>query len=182
MKTNIMPECYVDTNLIEYLIGDTVGHQHCCSKVVGTMKRVFADRFAVGIIDDDKVEMGYVSECELIAQTHHLKLMKHKEKPHYIILVNPAIDGFVMDCAKEMGLNIKEYNLPGNFNAFKKRAKSTTSARDKDFRQLFVALRNHHEVACLAFVLKYLDTAQYSADTEKLKGIFLILDRPKIRR
>ncbi len=39
MKTNIMPECYVDTNLIEYLIGDTVGHQHCCSKVVGTMKR-----------------------------------------------------------------------------------------------------------------------------------------------
>ena len=172
MKTNIMPECYVDTNLIEYLIGDTVGHQHCCSKVVGTMKRVFADRFAVGIIDDDKVEMGYVNECELIALTHHLKLMKHKEKPHYIILVNPAIDGFIMDCAKEMGLNIKEYNLPENFNAFKKRAKSTTSARDKDFRQLFVALRNHHEVACLAFVLKYLDTAQYSADTEKMKGIF----------
>ena len=58
MKTNIMPECYVDTNLIEYLIGDTVSHQHCCSKVVGTMKGRFADRFAVGIIDEDKVEMA----------------------------------------------------------------------------------------------------------------------------
>ncbi len=155
------------------LIGDTVGHQHCCSKVVGTMKGKFVDRFAIGIIDDDKVEMGYVGECELIAQTNHLKLMKHGKSPHYLILINPAIDGFIMDCTKEMGVKIKDFNLPGDFKTFKKRVKSTTSAKDKDFRQLFVALRGHHEVDCLASVIKYLDTAQYAADAEELKDIFI---------
>lgn len=33
---NVMPECYVDTNLIEYLLDGVVNHQHCCSKVVAS--------------------------------------------------------------------------------------------------------------------------------------------------
>lgn len=173
MKTNIMPECYVDTNLIEYLIGDSVGHQHCCSKVVGTMKEKFADRFAIGIIDDDKVGMGYVKECDLVAQTNHLKLMKHRMRSHYIIMVNPAIDGFLMDCAKELGVNVSDFNLPVSFDGFKKRAKLTTSARDKNFKQLFAALRNHHEMVALASAIKYLDTAQYSAEDRILKTILI---------
>ena len=173
MKTNIMPECYVDTNLIEYLLGDAVGHQHCCSKVVGTMKEKFADRFAVGIIDDDKVEMGYVGECELVAKTNHLRLMKHKERHHYIILVSPAIDGFIMDSVKELGIDITSYDLPAKFELFKKRAKSITSNKDKDFRRLFTALRSHHEMAGLAATIKYLDAAQYSAGIEKLKQILI---------
>ena len=55
MKQNkilhIMPECFVDTNLIEYLLNAGVNHQHCCSKVVGQLNTTFADKFAIGIID-----------------------------------------------------------------------------------------------------------------------------------
>ena len=47
---NILPECYVDTNLIEYLMHGTVSHQQGCNQVVGTLKRRFSDRFAVGVI------------------------------------------------------------------------------------------------------------------------------------
>ena len=58
MKQNklldVMPECYVDTGLIEYLLSAGVNHQHCCAKVVGQLKTTFADRFAIGIIDKDK--------------------------------------------------------------------------------------------------------------------------------
>ena len=47
MKQNkllhVMPECFVDTNLIEYLLNAGVNHQHCCSKVVGQLKSTFAD-------------------------------------------------------------------------------------------------------------------------------------------
>ncbi len=63
---NVLPECYVDTNLIEYLLDAGVNHQHSCSKVVGQLNTTFANSFAVGIIDKDKVEMGYVKECEII--------------------------------------------------------------------------------------------------------------------
>ena len=33
---DVMPECYVDTNLIEYLLDAGVNHQHSCSKVSQT--------------------------------------------------------------------------------------------------------------------------------------------------
>ena len=41
---NVIPECFVDTNLMQYLLNGTVNHQHCCSKVVGTLKGKFSDR------------------------------------------------------------------------------------------------------------------------------------------
>ena len=82
MKQNkllhVMPECFVDTNLIEYLLNAGVNHQHCCSKVVGQLKSTFADKFAIGIIDKDKVQLGYIQECDVIAQTEHFLKMALK--------------------------------------------------------------------------------------------------------
>ena len=71
---DVMPECYVDTNLIEYLLNAGVNHQHCCSKVVGQLNTTFADKFAIGIIDKDKVQLGYLAECDLIVQSKHLSI------------------------------------------------------------------------------------------------------------
>lgn len=87
---NVLPECYVDTNLIEYLLDAAVNHQHSCSKVVGQLNSTFADRFAIGIIDKDKVELGYIRECEDIAKTEHLTLMKHRTRPQYLITIAPT--------------------------------------------------------------------------------------------
>ena len=50
MKQNrllyVIPECYVDTNLIEYLLSAGVNHQHCCSKVVGQLKYLRENGYA----------------------------------------------------------------------------------------------------------------------------------------
>ena len=43
-----------------------------------TGENTFANSFAIGIIDKDKVQMGYVSECDQIAKTSHLTLYRHK--------------------------------------------------------------------------------------------------------
>ena len=111
MKQNkilhIMPECFVDTNLIEYLLNAGVNHQHCCSKVVGQLNTTFADKFAIGIIDKDKVQLGYIRECNIIAQTEHLTLMKHRERHQYLITIAPAVDKFVLDCAKRQMVNVE---------------------------------------------------------------------------
>ena len=116
MKQNkllhVMPECFVDTNLIEYLLNAGVNHQHCCSKVVGQLKSTFADKFAIGIIDKDKVQLGYIQECDVIAQTEHLTLMKHRERHQYLITIAPAIDKFVLDCAQEQMVDVKAFCLP----------------------------------------------------------------------
>lgn len=51
----IIPECYIDTNLVESLITtEGCNHQKGCNTVANTMKNKFKDNFAVGIIDNDK--------------------------------------------------------------------------------------------------------------------------------
>ncbi len=59
----IIPECYIDTNLVETLsCRDGCNHQKGCNQVAKIMKEKFADRFAVGIIDADKRTPGYLRE------------------------------------------------------------------------------------------------------------------------
>lgn len=169
---HIMPECFVDTNLIEYLLNAGVNHQHCCSKVVGQMKSTFADRFAIGIIDKDKVQLGYIQECDVIAQTTHLTLMKHRERHQYLIAIAPAVDKFVLDCAKEQMVNVKDFGLPSELKRFTDESKRVSSNSDTRFKSLFAAIKNNSEIQSLKMALKYLCENQYSSDNTYLRELF----------
>ena len=103
----IIPECYVDTNLISTLVNAAVNHQKCCTKVTETINKKYTDNFAVGIIDKDKVEPKYVNEFQLIAKRGHLQLLRHKTRPHYLITINPAVEMFIIESAAEIGLDLK---------------------------------------------------------------------------
>lgn len=168
----IVPECYVDTNLIEYLLSAAVNHQHSCSKVVEVLKTNYYDKFAVGIIDDDKHRLGYIDECSNIARTNHLLLLKHKESSHYLIMVTPAIDKFILDCAKEQKVKPEDYNLPSELKEFTKVSKSVSSNKDPKFKSLFAAVKGNSEIQSLKRTLKYLCEKQHQADIDSLRGIF----------
>lgn len=169
---NILPECFVDTNLIEYLLNSGVNHQHCCSKVVGQLKTTFIDRFAIGILDKDKVELGYIKDCDEIATTKHLILMKHKEQHQYLILIKPAIDRFILDCAKEQGVDTTYFDIPSDLKEFTKISKSTTSNTDQRFKSLFKAIKDNKEIRNLRNILSYLCENQYKTDLGIAKSIF----------
>lgn len=56
----IIPECYIDTNLVETLIKtDGCNHQKGCNTVVKVMNERFAKDFALGIVDKDKRQIRY---------------------------------------------------------------------------------------------------------------------------
>ena len=166
MKQNkllhVMPECFVDTNLIEYLLNAGVNHQHCCS-----------NKFAIGIIDKDKVQLGYIQECDVIAQTEHLTLMKHRKRHQYLITIAPAVDKFVLDCAEEQMVDVKAFGLPSELMKFTKESKSVSSNSDPRFKSLFAAIRNNSEIHSLKMALKYLCENQYSSDSAYLKELFV---------
>lgn len=166
---NVMPECYVDTNLIEYLLNAGVNHQHCCSKVVGQLNTTFKDKFAIGIIDKDKVTMGYINECDVIAATKHLTLLKHRTRCQYLITVAPAIDGFILDCAGEQGVDPTIYGIPATLKQFTALSKSVTSNSDPHFKSLFAAIKENKEIHSLKMVLKHLCEKQYQADDKWMK-------------
>ncbi|MEY8688216.1 hypothetical protein AB9N12_19540 [Bacteroides sp. AN502(2024)] len=177
MKQNkllhIMPECFVDTNLIEYLLNAGVNHQHCCSKVVGQLNSTFADKFAIGIIDKDKVQLGYIRECDIIAQTEHLTLMKHRERHQYLITIAPAVDKFILDCAEEQMIDPNSFGLPTEFKKFTDESKKVSSNSDPRFKSLFAAIKDNSEIHSLKMALKYLCENRYTPDSAHLKEIFV---------
>lgn len=104
----IIPECYVDTNLIETLAPTPKGynHQKGCNNVVKVMKEKLTDKFAVGIVDKDKRQISYVDEFEEITHTDSLYFYKHPDKAHFLIMIAPAVDCFILKCALESNVNI----------------------------------------------------------------------------
>ena len=97
---DIIPECYIGTNLVETLLNikgcctEGVNHQKGCNTVVKTMtnSRKLQDDFALGIVDADKRQPSYVAkECTPIAQTAHITLLKHRTNNHYFLRIAPAM-------------------------------------------------------------------------------------------
>lgn len=129
MDLHIIPECYVDTNLIEPLVSPQKGynHQKGCGTVTKVMKERFSDDFALGIVDKDKREIDYLNEFSEVCSKGNLILHKHKSKHHYIIQINPAIEQFILNAVNEVGIQLDEYDLPNSFDALKKVSKSVNS-------------------------------------------------------
>ena len=70
---NVIPECFIDTNLIEFLLNAKVNHQHSCNNVIKALNDK-KDEFAIGIIDNDKRKVAYINDCKEIIKTKHLTL------------------------------------------------------------------------------------------------------------
>ena len=171
---HIVPECYIDTNLAEYLLDSHgVNHQKGCNAVVKKMMESnLKDQFSIGIIDNDKRQHSYVSEFTEIAHTQHVTLLKHKERPHYFIRISPAMDQFILDCATEEGINLQDYGLPSELAEFTKVTKDVKAKNDFRFKSLFGALENSIEITKLRSVLNYLNDEQYKCDTTELQRLF----------
>ena len=169
----IIPECYVDTNLISTLVNAAVNHQKCCTKVTETLNSKYSDNFAVGIIDNDKVEPKYVNEFQLIAKHGRLQLLHHKNRPHYLITINPAVEKLIIDCAAEIGLDLKAYGLSSDLKKLTKLTKKVSSNTDSTFTKLFKDLEESSDFKVLRKTLHYLVSNQYGSKEEDLKEIFL---------
>jgi hypothetical protein len=177
-----IPECYVDTALVESVLKtDGVNHQKGCFTVSGVMENKFVDSFAVGIVDFDKRRPAYLNGFVQIASSTHLALVKHKTKPHYVVFVKPAMDGFVLSCAEELGIKIETFGLPSDLKAFTRETKTITTQDDKRFKALFLHLRNAGEIKILGNVLNYLKDKKYAAAIDDLKQLMRCVDDSRLR-
>lgn len=173
-KLYIIPECYIDTNLIEYLFQSSgVNHQKGCNVVAKKMIEVFNNQFSIGIVDNDKKQHSYIEkECEIIAKSEHITLVKHCLKPHYFIMIAPAMEVFILNCAKEAGVNMQDFGLPSDLESLKQATKNVTGKNDLRFKKLFKALQCSQEMKVLSAILRYLDKYKYQSNAEELCKLF----------
>lgn len=169
----IIPECYVDTNLAETLtcVGGC-NHQKGCNQVVKVMKEKFADRFAVGIIDADKRRPGYLNEFHEVASSSHLKCLRHNNRPHFVILVQPAIDGFILSCAEDACVNLADFGLSSVMKEFTAQTKNVMSSKDSRFKNLFLSIKDTGEMKLMQSLLNYLVAATYKASDAEITTPF----------
>ena len=167
----IIPECFIDTNCIETLVPTTKGynHQNGCNTVVKIMQEKLKDNFAIGIIDKDKKQVKYVDDFDEIAHTESLYLYKHPSKPHFLIMIYPAMDSFILKCASETNVAMEKFGLPSDLKSFTKRTKQVTSKEDAAFKKLFNAIKAAKEIIILKNWIKYLKLKQYEVNCEELK-------------
>ncbi len=175
MDQSVIPECFIDTNLLETLVPPTgqYNHQKGCGTVTKVMKERFADRFALGIIDRDKHEVDYLKEFNEVCTSGSLILHKHKTRHHFIIQISPAIERFIMKNADAVGISLHAFDLPTNFELLKKESKTVNSKKDQRFKKLFKSLSHHGapEIIKLSSWVSYLKEKNYEADIDMLKQL-----------
>lgn len=173
MDFTIIPECYVDTNLVETLVppsGRGYNHQSGCDGVAKIMQEKFADRFALGIIDKDKRIIKYLNEFNLEIDAGSLLLHKHKTKPHYLIQINPAVEAFIIKNSDSVAISIEDFDLPADRSLLQKRSKTQTSQKDPRFKSLFKALYKAGAVDFIKLThwVRYLRDNNYNAEIKDM--------------
>ena len=170
---HIIPECYADTNLIQTLLKiKGVNHQKSCGQVTNEMKKHFQDDFAVGVIDLDKDQSKYAEECETIASSNEFSVCRHPDSNHYLVKIHNILENFIINCAKETGVDLSELGMPLEKEALMKRTKKQEAKNDPQLANLFKQLSSSTEMSLLKEVMDFLCTKKYNVRNEELVSIF----------
>ena len=167
----VVPECYVDTNLINILLNKDCNHQKGCATVCKTLDAKLADQFAIAIIDKDKKEPKAVEQFVKIGESEHLVVSKHQTRHHYLIQIKPAIESFILDAAEELGINLSDYGLKTELEELRIISKTITAKKDDRFASLFYVLRSASHMQCLSKILEYLLNEKYAVSEERILQI-----------
>jgi hypothetical protein len=148
MDKHIITECYVDTIVIETALSAARGcnHQKGCNNVAKIMQSKLQNKFAIGIIDDDKRKHSYFNEFRQIAASNNaaVRLYRHNEKNHYFIVICPAMEQFIVDSAQQCGVSLTDYNLPAEVKQLADVTKSKESKNNTDLKNLISALKQQN--------------------------------------
>lgn len=169
----VLPECYIDTNLVNTILGRSCNHQKGCPTVFKVMNERLSESFAVGIIDKDKREPKAMEDYQLIVNDDYLYVYKHQTRHHYILQVAPAEEVFILYAAQELGLDLSDYGLPIEMEALKSYTKKVDAKNSSIFQSLFYVLKDAPSISKMSEILHFLVNNQYSVDQEVLKRIFI---------
>ena len=162
-ELNIVPECYVDTRIAE-IVGQAkikYNHQHGFGDVSNEMEHSLENEMALGIIDEDKnkgATSKYFLEFDLIAQGHNLILKKHKTIKHYLILVCPEVEKWLLEDAKKMGIDPSnvEYDLPNELKGLIKISKIKDIDRNEGFKK-FIKMLLREQAPSITTLKKWIE-------------------------
>jgi hypothetical protein len=145
----LLPECNADTGLITFLMPSTVEIDHAdgIHAVDRQMRQTASTRpnyTIVGIVDKDRDNVPPDFLEFLVVQEYDEKLtFKHRpETNQYLIVLDKAIETFLLWNAAQVGLRVESYGFSEDLKRFCKAIKRTTIKTDPDYLRLLADLRS----------------------------------------
>lgn len=174
MQLHFIPECYFDTVLLKNILSvQKVNHRQGCDNVIKEMKdgKRLKDDFAVALIDKDKKSIGYIKDnCDVVVQTEHLLLLKHRVKQHYIIQLVPAIEKWVLTVIEEGQVDLEGLDLQADLEVLKEYTKYKWAHESEELHRLCKRLikSNSTTMQTLTHWLNHLYHHHRNADINEL--------------
>ncbi|HTJ11501.1 MAG TPA: hypothetical protein VL547_05740, partial [Dinghuibacter sp.] len=134
---NLVPECNVDTVFVEAIGYKGPSHASSITGVCSVLEKWRGPGKVIGFIDNDKKKPQYFYKFEKIQEFNRVSIYKHFKKEQYLVVVDPAMDKFIYDLGKGLGLRFSEtYRLPHEFSPFLALTKKNAILKNRDFRNL----------------------------------------------
>jgi hypothetical protein len=143
IRLNILPECYIDTQVASILTQAKLNHQMGCSQVANKLSAEFRNAVALGIIDEDKNKGSvhpYLKEFNIQLSVENLLLKKHNTREHYLIVICPEIENWLLNDAQSSNINLTDYELPIDLKSFKGITKTQNINTDQKLYRFIKAL------------------------------------------
>lgn len=90
---------------------------------------------------------------------------------NFIIPASPAVEVFILNAVKELGVDLEKHNIPSDLESMKKETKKIDAKSSVKYRNLFKALKKASTFQKLTTIVWYLKKEQYNADEQVLMGM-----------
>ncbi len=144
-KLQLVPECYAETAMVKELFLDFVyiNHAYGIGKVCSILKKEdVRDYINIGFVDNDKHLPPYLDSYEELGRANNVVFKKHPHTNDYIIMVNPAIEKFLLSQLNEIEKSPSDYDLPDDFKEFKHKLKTQSIQNHSGFKRMLTDLKN----------------------------------------
>jgi len=140
-RLQLVPECFAETALVKALFKeeqDYLNHAPGIHRVSAILKkRDVQDFISIGFIDKDKKNAPkYFDEFIMVESIINVEFKKHPDTNDYLILVIPAIEKFILNELEQIDLSPSDFNLPSNFNEFKKIMKKQSIGNNTGYKSI----------------------------------------------
>lgn len=144
MDIRIIPECYVDTALMEVLGFGDINHKLNNSEVIKTLdNKGYNNTIGIGVIDRDKNQPKRLKdEYKVIKRVDDLELYQKRDNSNRFIIVHPVIEKWIDSEAKKYQINRNKYGLPQDFKAFKDMTKDINIGKKVGIKNYLSAIQN----------------------------------------
>ncbi len=138
--SRILTECFGDTELIKALgfSRKQINHQKGKGNCSRAMQKNYKSRIAVAIVDNDKrgSEPNYFNEFVEIEKNvnAHLIKRKHRTERHYLIILNPELEAWLLESATGSSIRPADFSLPSSPNELGGLIKSERVESNENYR------------------------------------------------